>query len=156
MRISACFRPTERIRAAAKFTQAGRAAPLSQRGFTLLELLVTLAIVGLLAGLVLPNVAAWIGASERATENRQFRSAFARLPLYAYTNGRELAVSRWDGALPDAPEIQLPRGWRADLDPSLRVSANGLCSDASGSVLTPSGRRSFRVRAPDCVVSYGP
>lgn len=140
-------------------TSQSRLAIATAYGFTLLEALVTLAVIALLAGLVLPGIAAWVGASERATHEAQFRSAIASLPLRAYAVGRPMlirALGEESGAAePALASIALPPAWVASFEPPLRVSGLGLCSDAQGRVRTPDGERAFRVEGPDCRVLLG-
>ncbi len=60
----------------------------STRGFTLVELLVVLAILGLLAGLVGPQVMKFLGSSKTKTTRLQIEDLGATLDLYRLETGR--------------------------------------------------------------------
>jgi len=59
----------------------------SERGFTLLELLVVLAVLGLLAALVGPQVLRYLGSSRSQAAGVQIRNITAALDLYRLDNG---------------------------------------------------------------------
>jgi len=68
--------------------KAQYAAPGAQRGFTLLELLVVLVILGLLAGLVGPQVMNQLGGAKAKTARLQMEEFGAALDLYRLEVGR--------------------------------------------------------------------
>ena len=61
---------------------------MNKRGFTLVELLVVLAILGLLAGLVGPQVMKFLGTSKTKTAKLQIEDLVATLDLYRLETGR--------------------------------------------------------------------
>lgn len=64
------------------------ANPKRRRGFTLVELLVVLAILGLLAGLVGPQVMKFLGSSKTKTASLQIHDLSATLDMYRLETGR--------------------------------------------------------------------
>jgi len=96
------------------------------QGFTLVELLVVLAILGLLAGLVGPQVMKFLGSSKTKTAKLQIEDLGATLDLYRlevgrYPNSLEALVSdpgnapNWNG--PYLKKAQLPKDpWGNDYE----------------------------------------
>ncbi len=97
----------------------------STRGFTLLELLVVLAILGLLAAIVGPQVLRYLGSSKSQTASVQAKNIVAGLNLYRLDAGRfpteaeglealvkaPPSVTLWNGPyLPDEKALTDPWG----------------------------------------------
>lgn len=97
----------------------------NEGGFTLLELLVVLAILGLLAAIVGPQVIRYLGSSKTQTAQVQVRNIAASIQLYRLdvgrypTNGEGLgalikapaSAAMWNGPyLPDSSAITDPWG----------------------------------------------
>lgn len=74
-----------------------------ERGFTLLELLVVLAILGLLAAIVAPRVVKYLGSSRSQTAAIQIKNIVASLELYRLDAGRFPTDQEGLGALLKAP-----------------------------------------------------
>src|SRR5262245_33691170 len=72
-------------------------------GFTLLELLVVLAILGLLAAIVAPRVISYLGSSRTKTATIQVKNIAASLELYRLDAGRYPNGPEGLGALVKAP-----------------------------------------------------
>jgi general secretion pathway protein G len=72
-------------------------------GFTLVELLVVLAILGLLAGLVGPQVMKFLGSSKTKTAGLQIEDLGATLDLYRLEVGRYPSTSEGLSALVSDP-----------------------------------------------------
>lgn len=72
-------------------------------GFTLLELLVVLAILGLLAAIVAPRVISYLGSSRSKTASIQVKNIAASLELYRLDAGRYPSQQEGLSALVKAP-----------------------------------------------------
>ncbi len=75
-----------------------------ERGFTLLELLVVLAILGLLAAIVGPQVIRYLGSSRTQTAHVQAKNIEAALELYKLDAGRYPTPEEGLPALVKAPQ----------------------------------------------------
>ena len=76
-----------------------RAALRASAGFTLIELLVVLAIIGLLAGLVGPQVIKHLGESKTKTAKLQIEELSSALDMYRLDVGRYPSSEEGLGAL---------------------------------------------------------
>lgn len=72
-------------REAAKIsTQISAMSPtLTSKGYTLIEILVVLVILGLITALVIPNVNTWLSSREKATKVKELQATLSLMPLKA-------------------------------------------------------------------------
>ena len=86
---------------------------LNNRGFTLIELMVVIVILGILAGLIVPRI---MGRPEEARQTKariQIESLETALKLYKLDNGSYPSTEQGLQALVEPPEVgNLPGRWR--------------------------------------------
>ena len=164
-------------------TRSSGANPASQRGFTLIELVVVLALLALVAGLAVPNLERLYAGAVRSTERAYILDQFAGLGRRAMQRGRAFVVVGSGDASPAAageaddpgparrrpagfalppaarpdraPDvIDVPDGWEISFDEPLVVRANGVCLGA-GLTLRHLGAVDVRIRLepPFCRVA---
>ncbi len=89
------------------------AAAGDQRGFTLIELMVVLVIIGLLAGLIGPRIVGRTDEARRTKTEVQVQNFITALQLYKIDNGTYPSTEQGLQALVEAPTVgNLPPHWR--------------------------------------------
>lgn len=76
---------------------------MREAGFTLVEMLVVLAVIGLVAGLVAPQIMRYLGTARVDTTNAQIRNIVSALDLYFIDNGGYPSQEQGLSALAIAP-----------------------------------------------------
>jgi general secretion pathway protein G len=85
----------------------------NRSGFTLIEILVVIAVLAMLAALVAPNVFQHVGTAKDATARSQIELLGAALDAYRLDNGRYPTTDQGLDALQVQPTLQpLPSNWR--------------------------------------------
>lgn len=83
-----------------------------QRGFTLIEVMVVIAVIAMLAALVGPNVFRNVGTARDATARSQIELLGAALDSYRLDNGRYPTTDQGLQALRTEPTLNpVPRNW---------------------------------------------
>lgn len=118
------------------------------RGFTLLELMVVLALLGLAVALVAPAGFKTIASWRRSTDTDALLEQLESLSARAQQEGRPLHLPKGELA---ADRIGgMPPNWTVHLDEPLDVQANGACSGTSGELLSEGHSRRFVLKPPFC------
>jgi len=118
-------------------------------GFTLMEMLVVMAIMALALGIVLPRLDALAGSFGAAAERETIIESVASLGLEARQRGRML---RFNGE-PELLPGDIPDGWRVVPENPVIFHASGACD---GGVVRVIGRERefvYRLDPPRCRVT---
>ena len=87
--------------------------PMNDQGFTLIELMVVIVILGILAGLIVPRIMGRPEEARRMKARVQIESIETALKLYKLDNGMYPSTEQGLDALVEAPTVgQLPKKWR--------------------------------------------
>jgi len=122
-----------------------------QRGFTLLEILVVMVLVGLLAATVTPSLFKTVERRQVAADRQQLIASIERLGYRSYLDGqaRQL-LSTNKGNVADYP-IEMPVDWRLELDAPIDYAENGICGGGRITLIEPDGSSErYLLTPPTC------
>ena len=119
------------------------------RGFTLLEMIVVLAILGLATALVAPSELRGIDSWKRQAELDALVDQVRALPGTARARGKAILVSA-ETLASDRPPLRIAPEWTLAVDQPWRVGANGVCEGGRVRVGNAYGSRTLDVAAPFC------
>jgi prepilin-type N-terminal cleavage/methylation domain-containing protein len=129
--------------------------PAPAGGFTLLELLIVLALVSMVAAMVAPRLQGTYDAVVRSGDRAEAMRQIERLPLLARERGAAIDIPA-DDARVLAGLLALPEGWTARTLEPLHVEASGLCNATKLRVQGGGGVETWTLAAPDCSVADAP
>ena len=125
---------------------------ISNCGFTLLELLVVLALIAAVAGLALPNFSRMMDSYTMNTTWRGVEAELGDLPYRAFSQGRSV---RLDATNARFHLHSLPPDWQLTMTSPIVYRENGWCE---GGVLLFSAadgtKRQYNLQAPKCEAVY--
>jgi prepilin-type N-terminal cleavage/methylation domain-containing protein len=132
---------------------------MRERGFTLLEALVTLTLLGLLVAVVFPNMGRWYAGMQTRQAIAQVRGQLQQLPAVAVFTGQDLGLNDVMGAQPTVEpryRLNLPPGWVLADAGELRFLRTGYCTPGSSFFATATQQVRVDVRTTLCEVAMTP
>ena len=118
-------------------------------GFTLLEMMVVMAIIALAMGIVLPRLATMADSFGAASERETVIESVASLGLLARARGRALRFTGQSELLPG----EMPEGWRVVPDQPITFHASGACDGGQVRVIGREREFLYRLDPPRCRVT---
>ena len=97
------------------------------RGYTLLELLIVILLLGLLTGLALPSLYRLYESGRVAFEKDEVIRQIASLGYVAYSHGTYYQLARLPNEEQNPPLFELPDGWALTAEPPIQYHPNGVC-----------------------------
>jgi prepilin-type N-terminal cleavage/methylation domain-containing protein len=122
---------------------------MRQDGFTLLEMIVVLAILGLATALVAPSAIRGIDSWRRQAELDSLRDQVRALPGNARASGKAIVLS--DATLGGKdPPLRIAGDWTLGVPTPWQVNANGVCAGGRITIGNRYGSRTLKVGSPFC------
>jgi prepilin-type N-terminal cleavage/methylation domain-containing protein len=119
-------------------------------GFTLIEVVVALAVIGLVAAVAVPEMARRLDTAYRSADLAQVVGSARLLPTRATAMGSELTLDEpsLTRAMADGqPPLDLPPGWTLKpQQPAPRVGRGGSCTEGSLLLTAPAPVQSWQLR----------
>jgi prepilin-type N-terminal cleavage/methylation domain-containing protein len=117
-------------------------------GFTLIEVLIALAIISMVAAVVVPGLARRLDAAFSDADLLQAQTSARLLPARVATLGIDLTLdaAALDKRLPDGNlPLDIPHRWKVKIESPARLSRSGTCDAGSLVLLEPNEGRRWRI-----------
>ena len=121
---------------------SAKASPPLKRGFTLLELLVVLLILGMASAVAVPQAGRWLDAAQLRGWRADLRAQIEQYPVNAFLSGEALEV---DVAALLKPLTATPAQAQVVMKTPLRYAANGAAEGGELSVRVGDWQATWRV-----------
>lgn len=126
------------------------------RGFTLIEMLVVLLLVGLLTAVVLPSMERMARSSQMKTERDAIVGRLGELGYEAFLSGKSITLSSSASAVRAGYPIDIPEGWQLRVKRPIDFLFNGICGGGEVTLIAPDYvSEKFDLAPPSCEVSSG-
>ena len=117
-------------------------------GFTLLEMLVVLALIGVMAGLALPNFSRFLESFTNNSKWNAIQRELADLPYQVFVSGVAL---RMDPVSASKRIVAIPPDWRVEMAAPILYRESGWCEGGRLAIISAAGeRRDYLLVAPTC------
>ncbi|MGB8842584.1 MAG: type II secretion system protein [Aliidongia sp.] len=136
-----------------------------QAGFSLVELLIVLAIMGLLGAFALPSLIRLGNRTSFSLNRQDLERQLDELPMTAAAQGRNLVLSSTPQAedfssvpadpAPDPYPVTLPAGWRITVEAPITYRYDGTCSGGALHVSAPDAEARYLMKPPLCELRPG-
>lgn len=131
---------------------------LYSRGFTLLEMVVVLVLMGIVTSLTLPGLQKMYDGMSASLSRNELRSVMNTLALDVRSEGRPIEFRHYPAdakLLPNAFLERLkPLNVSLELEQPLRITASGFCPEAGIiKVIKGTQEYSLLLRSPDCRIA---
>lgn len=118
------------------------------RGFTLLEMLVVLALIAVMAGLALPNFSRLLDSFSQKNQWATLEREIGDIPYQAFISGTSFQLNN---ASARQRLMGLPTDWRTEIPSPITYRFSGWCEGGRIAVIAANGeRRDYQLFAPAC------
>lgn len=120
-----------------------------QAGFTLVELLITLVILGLASSLVGPALFSWLDSREAASRRTTLENSLAMLPLEVQRKGEAVTIE-------NAVDLGIDDIRGITINEPVRILSNGYCQGGRVTLTLSARQYQYQVLPPFCEVALVP
>ena len=124
-------------------------------GFTLIEMMAVMVIIGLMSVVVLPSFQRWFDGLDSRIQSTELAARLQRLVARAALLGQTIDVTQanvGDKLADGRVALTLPEGWQIADKETLRINASGVCAGGRLKFDTPRGSIVLKVDAGGCEV----